>query len=77
MTVNWSGIAAPSATDWVALFAAGAADSAVKVWKYTNGAASGSVPLKVPYGSIGGAYEVRLFSNGTTTRLATTPLTVL
>jgi hypothetical protein len=77
LTVNWSGLPKPSATDWVALFASGATDSAVKVWKYTNGAASGSIPLKVPYGSIGGAYEVRLFSNGTTTRLAVVPVTVL
>jgi ELWxxDGT repeat protein/VCBS repeat-containing protein len=79
LTATWSGIAAPSATDWVGLYdSSGAADSAIVAWAYTGGAANGSVNLTVPAGSPPGAtYELRLFSNNTYTRLATsTPFTV-
>ncbi len=76
LTVAWSGIPAPSTSDWVGLYPAGG--STVKVWKYLNTATgSGTTTLRVPFGTIGGAYEVRLLSNGTTTVLATAPVTVL
>ncbi len=76
VSVSWSGISGPTSTDWVGLAPAGA-NTAVKVWKYTNGASSGSLTLRVPSGTVGGNYEVRLMANGTTTRLATIPVKIL
>jgi ELWxxDGT repeat protein len=79
VTATWSGIAAPTGADWVGLYgSSGAADPALLAWSYTNGAAAGSLPLTVPAGSTPGAtYELRLFSNNTYTRLATSaPFTV-
>lgn len=71
LTAAWSGIASPTSTDWVALYSAGAPDSAIRAWRYTTGATSGSVPLTVPWGTPAGSYEMRLFSNNSYTRLAT------
>src|SRR2546428_13136953 len=37
-TVSWSGIASPTPTDWVGLFASpGAANTAFVTWRYTTG----------------------------------------
>jgi RHS repeat-associated protein len=69
--VSWSGIAAPSVNDWVALYAVGAPDSAYLAWRFITGAASGSVSFSVPSSVAFGAYEIRLFSNYSWTRLAT------
>jgi hypothetical protein len=77
LTVNWSNITTPSAFDWVALYAAGAPDYLVKAWKYTNGAATGSLTLMVPWGLAPGAYEVRLFSNNSYVRLGTAAVTIV
>jgi hypothetical protein len=77
LTVAWSNVAKPTAYDWVGLFAAGAPDWAVKTWKYTDGAASGSTSLTVPWGTAPGAYEVRLFANNSTTRIGTATVTVV
>ncbi len=42
------------------------------VWAYTGGASAGSLNLTVPAGAPPGTtYELRLFSNNTYTRLAT------
>jgi ELWxxDGT repeat protein/VCBS repeat-containing protein len=79
ITATWSGIAAPSATDWVGLYdSSSAADSAIVAWAYTGGGAAGSLNLTVPAGSPPGAtYELRLYSDNTYTRLATSaPFTV-
>jgi hypothetical protein len=78
LTVTWNGIAAPSSTDWVALYAKGAPDSAVLAWRYTTGAASGIVTLKVPWLTLPGQYEVRLFAQNGYARLAApAPVTVV
>jgi hypothetical protein len=77
LTVSWSNIATPTAYDWVALYAAGAPDWAVKAWKYTGGARTGSTSLTVPWGTAPGTYEVRLFANNSYTRLGTVSLTVV
>ncbi|MDQ4097200.1 MAG: hypothetical protein M3144_04950, partial [Actinomycetota bacterium] len=69
LTVTWSGIQNPTPTDWVALIAIGAPDSAIRAWRYTTGSNSGSVPLTVPWGTPPGSYEVRLFYNNSTVRL--------
>jgi hypothetical protein len=71
LTVTWSNIPNPTSTDWVALYAVGAPESAIVAWKYTNGPASGSVNMKVPWGTAPGNYEVRLSANNSYQRLAT------
>jgi hypothetical protein len=77
LTVTWSNIAGPTGYDWVALYAVGAPDWAVKAWKYTGGAASGSVTMTVPWGTPPGAYEVRLFANNSYTRIGTAAVTIV
>jgi hypothetical protein len=79
VTATWSGIAGPTATDWVGLYASSSApDPAIVAWAYTGGAASGSLNLTVPAGSPPGtSYELRLYANNSYTRLATSaPFTV-
>jgi ELWxxDGT repeat protein len=79
VTATWSGIAGPTPTDWVGLYpTSGTADAGVVAWTYTGGAAAGSLNLTVPPGSPPGTtYELRLFSNNSYTRLATSaPFTV-
>ena len=71
LTVTWNGIANPSTSDWIGLYFVGAPDSAVRAWRYTTGTAGGSVTLKVPWTTLPGAYEVRLFSRNSYARLAT------
>jgi len=76
VTATWSGIATPTATDWLALATPGMANTSYISWRYTNGAASGSVPFAVP-AIAPGTYELRLFANNGYTRLATSnPFTV-
>ncbi len=77
LTAAWSGIAAPTPTDWLALYAPGAADTAFLAWRYTTGAASDSMPFIIPATLAPGTYELRLFADNSYTRLATSnPLTV-
>jgi hypothetical protein len=45
ITVAWQGIAAPTATDWCAMFAEGRSDADFTYWWYTGGAAAGSLPF--------------------------------
>ncbi len=70
VTATWSGIASPSPTDWVGLYLLGAPDSAVRAWRYTGGVASGSATVKVPWLTLPGIYEVRLFAANGYARLA-------
>jgi subtilisin family serine protease len=66
-----------NATDWIGFYAAGAADNAYQQWRFLNGTqslpASGrrnaSLQLTAPLTP--GTYEIRWFSNGGYTRLAT------
>jgi len=84
VTATWGGIANPTATDWIGLYAAGAPGSSFLNWVFVNctkspGAAlaSGSCPLTIPTGLAPGSYELRLFANNSFTRLATSgPVTV-
>jgi subtilisin family serine protease len=76
VTATWSGICAPSATDWIALAAPGAPNTSYLAFRYTTGSASGSVPFTIPASVAPGTYELRLFSNGGYTRLATSNITV-
>jgi len=71
VSASWSGIAAPSATDWIGLYLAGSADNAFVTYVYTNGGASGTTSITVPGTAAAGTYELRLFSNNGYTKLAT------
>ena len=63
ITATWSGVISPSAGDWIGLYATGAPDSAYLSWRYTNGAASGSLPFGIPASVGAGSYELRLYAN--------------
>ena len=77
LTVTWEGIGVPSATDWLALVPAGAADSSYVAWGYTTGASAGSTSLTIPPSVILGTYELRLFAQNSWQRLAVSePITV-
>ena len=78
ITATWSGIATPSATDWLGLYTPGAANTAYIDWIYVScsqraGAAraSGSCPFVVPSTVAPGLYELRLLANNGFTPLAT------
>jgi hypothetical protein len=78
VTATWSGIGAPSATDWIGLYATGAPDPAYIDWMYvsctkspTSALAAGSCPFTIPSTLAGGMYELRWFSNNATVHLAT------
>ena len=72
VTATWSGIPTPTSTDWVAMATPAAPNNNYVAWHYTNGAASGNMPLTVPAGAaIGTTYQLRLFAANGFTRLAT------
>jgi hypothetical protein len=70
VTANWSAIAAPTATDWIGVYPAGASNANYITRVTTNGQASGATTLSLPGSLPLGSYELRLFSNNTLTRLA-------
>ena len=79
ITVSWSGISAPTSTDWIGLYSAGAADTNFISWIYAScstspgsARASGSCSYVLPATLSGGSYELRLLANNGYTRLATT-----
>jgi hypothetical protein len=74
LTINWAGISAPTATDWVTLVPLNGLDTSYVVWSYTTGAASGSLSLAVPASAPSGTYEVRLYAENGFTRLAVSNL---
>jgi hypothetical protein len=77
VTASWSGIAGPTAQDWIGLYQPGAANSPSIAWRYTTGTASGEVPFTIPSTVAPGTYELRLFANNGYTLLAVSePLTV-
>ena len=78
VTATWSGIEAPTPTDWLGIYAAGTDDEAFIDWIYTScskttgaGDASGACAFVVPWHVAPGAYELRLFANGQYYRIAT------
>jgi len=81
MDVAWTGIATPTATDWIGLYTPGAPDTVFLAWSYvsctqTPGAAraAGACPFLIPAGLAPATYELRLFANNVFTRLATSAL---
>ena len=82
VTASWNGIAAPTPRDWIALYVPGAADGNFLSWMYVScsqtpgaAAASGSCLYGLPNTS--GTYELRLYSNDSLTRLATSSTFVI
>jgi serine protease len=78
LTVEWSGIAAPTARDWIGLYVAGSAGNSSIDWMYVNcsktatiALASGSCSFALPTSLAAGTYELRLLANNGYTRLAT------
>src|SRR5581483_2102641 len=79
VTATWSGIASPTATDWIGLYAPGAANTATLAWAYVScssaagsARAAGSCAFPLPATLSAGSYELRLFANDSYTRLLTT-----
>lgn len=72
INVSWSGIATPTASDWIGIYAIGSSDFAYLDWAYTNGGASGAVNVTLNHPSLvaGGTYEARLYANDGYTLLA-------
>ena len=81
---NWSGIPAPTATDWIGLYRVGAANSEYIDWLYVSCSqtpgipqASGSCPFLIPDQLAAGTYELRLLANDGFSNLAiSNPLTL-
>src|SRR5205085_733971 len=80
VTAAWSGIVAPTPTDWMGLFVPGAPDGAYRAWLYVScsqspGAAraAGACAIPLPSGVGPGTYELRLFAGNGFARLATSP----
>jgi hypothetical protein len=84
VTGNWSGIATPTSTDWIGLYAPGSADTAyidrvyVSCFQIPNDPQSdGSCRFFVPPSVNPGDYELRLFANdGFTPRAISNPIKV-
>lgn len=76
IAITWNGIANPSSTDWIGLYAPGASDTNWIDWMYVscsksaaNPISSGSCSYALPSIAIANNYELRLLSNDTFTRL--------
>src|SRR5438552_13046058 len=77
LTASWSGISAPTATDWIGLFVPGAPSGSYIDWIYVSCSktpnapvAAGSCPFVLP-NVAPGTYELRLLANNGFTVLAT------
>lgn len=89
VTVNYSGIPAPTTTDWVGIYTSSTdAYNASIALAYVNstgtcpstvggdGKASGSCQFNLPSSVLPGTYEIRLYSNNSSTLLASSSLYV-
>ena len=70
LTTTWSGIASPTATDWIGLYQPGAGNTSFIAWIYvscsqTPGSpqAAGSCSFVLPGSLLPGSYELRLLAN--------------
>ena len=73
VTVTWSGIASPTATDWIGLYTPGTSNGSYHRFQYTNGTASGSASFLIPASVAAGTYQLRIFTANSYTLLATSP----
>src|SRR5206468_2415910 len=78
VAVSWSGLEAPTAADWIGLYATGSPNGAYRSFVYDDTCSgnhgstalrSGSCALTMP--ATPGTYEFRLFANDGFTRIAT------
>src|SRR5712692_7071271 len=70
--VSWSGIAAPTTRDWIALVPAASPDTGYVSWQYTNSTTgSGVLNFRIAVTTAPGTYNFRLFANDGWTKLAT------
>jgi hypothetical protein len=84
VTASWSGIASPTSTDWIGLYAPGSANGAYLAWTYVScsqspsaAKATGSCAFTIPATLAAGTYELRLLANNSYTSLTTSnPFTV-
>jgi Pectate lyase superfamily protein len=74
LTATWKGPASATPMDWIGLYQRGASNGWYLAWMYVSCSkspsivrASGSCPFVVPASLRTGAYELRLFTNGSTT----------
>jgi len=86
LTATWSGIPAPSTTDWLGMYKQGETDERNDVdWNYVNsantctkapgdGKTDGTCLFAVPTSVATGSYELRLFSSDSYAKLATSNL---
>ena len=73
ITVNWAAPGGSDRFDWIGLYATGDREILL-AWKYTNGAASGTVTFTAP--SVAGTYDFTYFLHGSYTGMATSnPIT--
>jgi hypothetical protein len=70
VTATWSGVCYPTSTDWIAVHSVGASDGVYVAWIWSTGAAAGSAPIAIPTNVPAGSYELRMYANGSSTRLA-------
>jgi hypothetical protein len=71
VTASYAGVATPTPTDWVGLYATGTPDASYIARWNTTGQASASNAWLLPGTLATGTYELRLFANNTFNRLAT------
>ena len=84
VTASWSGIPAPTATDWIGLYRVGAANADYIDWLYVSCSqtpgiprASGSCPFPIPEQLAAGTYELRLLASDSFSNVAVSnPLTL-
>jgi hypothetical protein len=81
LSVSWSGIVAPSSTDWIGLYkyAHGTPTNhgAYIAYKYTGGASSGRIDFPIPAGLAPGTYQLRLFTDNSYTMMTFTNIGVV
>jgi len=70
VTATWSAVCFPTSTDWIAVHSVGASDGTYVAWIWSTGAAAGSAPIAIPTNVPAGNYELRMYANGSSTRLA-------
>jgi RHS repeat-associated protein len=74
--IAWSGISAPSSTDWIGLYTPGAPNGSYIKRQYSTGTASGTISITFPENAAFGSYELRLFTADTFNVIATATITV-
>ena len=73
ITASWAYLFPSASGDWIGLYdTSGAADNAYISRSFTNGLGTGTLAIVIPAGTqFGATYELRLFRNNSSTRVAT------